>query len=95
MSRGLGRVQREILDTIDALPWWHAISGWHDLRAIKKQVALLDESRTYGSHNQWCHGSFDVTFHRATHALVKRGLLERAHDAPDTSQLRYVRRPKC
>jgi hypothetical protein len=116
MSRGLGALQRAILDTLDearvALPWYRGVrqgftvSQWgkftstgynwtllgeyvvvlapgvYDLRCSAAYLAdTLGHVVNYGREVQVSQ-SFKASFARATHGLVRRGVLARLYQVP-------------
>jgi hypothetical protein len=65
MSRGLGKLQRAILE---ALPTTEIYAGVYDLSALKR--ALAEPGSCYTA-------SFEAAFSRAVRTLMARGLLQR------------------
>jgi hypothetical protein len=67
MSRGLGKLQREIMERLD-----HAEtrpgSNAYDLRRLRRVIA----GEEYGKN-----GAFQASFCRAVHGLINRGILQK------------------
>lgn len=85
MSRGLGKMQRLILDGLGeslGRSWQHERAGVHlqpcviDLRLLSKRLA-----RAHGglSHARFTTDSWEASFSRAIKGLVARGELEAFH----------------
>jgi hypothetical protein len=102
MSRGLGWLQREILETLDkARPGvYYEQLGIYDVGRTKVHLAKKLGRMGWNDHaHQPCvQPAFQASFSRAMRTLVDRGLLIRV-TLPSSSawnqgrQLRYVRRP--
>ena len=91
MSRGLGKLQREILDTLDedhlADYVTHDRRPIYNLLAVKETLAQVKgrTDRLYVPELQavyvWHTGAFTSAFSRAIRTLIKRGVLS-AHYLP-------------
>ncbi len=90
MSRGLGRLQGEILAALHAHElltefryqghhFTPATAGLYDLREIAREVAQQ-------LHRQDGDGAFSAAFSRAVRGLVRRGFLRALHDIPIAPQ---------
>lgn len=99
MSRGLGRMQREILASLDeagALHWVDAArypADCRDLRAVLHVLAKR-HGMTFGQPHDWpgfyIHDEFRVSFSRAVRTLIERGHLQIC--GYDGNTRRFVRR---
>jgi hypothetical protein len=70
MSRGLGTLQRAILE---ALPTAEVYLGVYDLRAVKFTLA-----KQWGAWDGWnLDSSFEASFSRAVRTLITRGYVQR------------------
>jgi hypothetical protein len=89
MSRGLGKLQRAILEVLPNHTADYA--DVYDLRAIKWALAY----RCGAVYHDWCiNGEFEASFSRAVCTLVKRGLLQRTLYQPighTPTRLHYTR----
>ena len=100
MSRGLGAIQREILDTLDearlkylgpnGYTWY--LNCYVSLRPdVYDMRATADYLMRLRGMN-WHEGPFQASLSRAIHSLVKRGILTRLRMVPITRCLNTVRR---
>jgi hypothetical protein len=83
VSRGLGRLQRAILDALPAHELEHH-PGVYDLKQLRRALALA-EGRTslvrtkYGEGLvPWPTEGFAACFSRAVHSLMQQGILTKA-----------------
>ena len=90
MSRGLGKLQREILRTLnkdhEADFVSHDFRTVYDLLAVKMTLVARDKARTDRLYVPelravyiWHTGAFTAAFSRAIRTLVKRGLLRQEY----------------
>jgi hypothetical protein len=88
MSRGLGRLQREILAALDADHEANFVSydgrPVYDMLAVKETLAARGPGRICRLYvpelqaiYRWRSGAFEASFSRAIHTLVQRGILRR------------------
>jgi hypothetical protein len=93
MSRGLGSLQRAILEVLPDHPADYI--GVYDVRAMKWTLA-----RRWGAvYGDWCiSAEFEASFSRAMRTLVTRGLIQRTlyqplgHTPERLHYLRWVKR---
>jgi hypothetical protein len=103
MSKGLGKLQRDILASLNS-PRTEVEKGIYDLRRVARFVAKPRVTAVYGGPEDDKFAcpyepfpAFSAAFSRAIRALIKRGELEevsRAHrwGGRLSRQIRFVRR---
>jgi hypothetical protein len=99
MSKGTGRIQRDILARCLDDPRTEVQKGVYDLRLVARCVAGPGDAKYHSGDPKFAlpfcpSESFSAAFSRAVRSLIKRGELERVdriHRGKLSRQIRFVR----